>query len=124
MNFARVIEYTTLIAAAVWLVWLASRPFLANLNRLLLVVIGWAIYGYLAKNFVIPMMGILTAHIEAEAQMAKLLKMPNPPEILLLDAPTNLAVVYIGIPLAAFFLLTFWLQRTLARCPRVLPPLE
>ena len=118
MDLISVTEYAARISAIVWLIWLASRPFLVNLNRLLFVVFGWLAHGFLALNLVIPLTGVQTAYMEANREMAKLEKLPSPSGIFPLDEPTIRYFLSIGILLAVFFLLMLWLQRVLARCPR------
>lgn len=119
MEFITAIEYTVCISAVAWLVWLASRPFLMNLNRLLFFSFGLLAYGFFANDLVIPLTSVQTAYMQASRDMAKLEKLPIPSGIFPLSEPTIFYFLYIGVLSAVLFLLMLWLQRALARCQRV-----
>lgn len=121
MELITIIEYATCTSTVVWLAWLASRPFLVKVNRLLFMVFGLLAYGFFANNLVIPMTGIQTAYLEASREMAKLGKQSSQQSIFQLDELTIRYFLFIGVLLVVFFLLTLWLQRTLARCPSRAP---
>ena len=108
MTLVSVVYYVAMICPLVWLVWLASRPFLVNLNRLLLVIMGMVLYGWLARTCVIPLTDVANAYIEANRLSGNLA--PD-------QGPIFRLIAYVGIPLAVVLLLMQWLQRVLARSP-------
>ena len=112
MSMVDAVYYGALILPLIWLSWLASRPFLVNVNRLLLVISGLLIYGYLQKALVFPIVSVEKAFVAARIELGE----PTvSSEVIGHDL---VFICYVAIPLFGVLLLMFWLQRVLARCPR------
>lgn len=114
MNFSDIVYSVSMVLPLVWLAWLALRPFLANMNRLLFFVVGMTIYGFFVNSFVIPLTGGYGAYLVATRKLAEITGAPAsaaPPEALFGW------VGYLGITLVAACLLMLWVQRGLARSP-------
>lgn len=114
MNFSDIVYSVSMVLPLVWLAWLALRPFLANMNRLLFFVVGMTIYGFFVNSFVIPLTSGYGAYLVANRKLAEMTGAPAsaaPPEVLFGW------VGYLGITLVAACLLMLWAQRVLARSP-------
>ncbi|SFN67222.1 hypothetical protein [Dokdonella immobilis] len=114
MNSAELIYYVCLVAPLAWLAFLALRPFLANMNRLLFIVVGMTLYGFFVKAFVVPLTRVQDAQLVAAKNMATMIGSPTS------DASTQLGLgifVYLGIALTVTCLLMLWIQRVLTRSP-------
>lgn len=105
--------YICLIAPLAWMAWLATRSFQSITGRLLLLVFGFALYGYFARSIVDPLTDIYNAHVYS---VQKMIEMTGSP----ISASPNLAtqtICYLGFSLMAVILLLLWLQRSAARIP-------
>lgn len=114
MNLSDIVYFFSMVLPLVWLGWLALRPFLANMNRLLFFVVGMTIYGNFVNAFVIPMTDVYEAYLDANRGLAGMTiaqASAAPPEALFGW------VGYLGITLVAACLLMLWAQRALARSP-------
>lgn len=115
MNFVEIIYYVCLTAPLVWLAWLATRQFEADASRLTLVVFGLALYGFFMSAIVVPVTNIHSAHVTAVQQMFEWTGSPGNVSFSL----TVQSVCLLGFSLVAVILLLRWLQRSLARVPRL-----
>jgi hypothetical protein len=114
VNSIEITYYFAVFCPLAWLVWLASRPFLVNLNRVLLLVVGAVLYGYFMKIYVIPLTNAARTYVVANLAQAKI---PEERGIYLNEGVVAFNF-YVGMSLAAVLLLMSWLKRSLARTPR------
>lgn len=118
MDTIEIMHYASIVLPLVWLAALALRPFLADMNRLLFIVIGMTIYGFFVKALVIPLTGAQDAQLAA----VKTLVAKNVISSSDSTAQVGLGLfVYLGIALAIACLLMLWIQRVLARSPHASP---
>lgn len=116
MTTLDLVFYSAAILPIAWLCWLALRTFAFHLNRVLFAVSGLLIYGFFMNAQLVPLTAVQSAHVLAQQELARMGAKST------LQATSGLSVqfiVYLGISLVLFALLTFWLQRSLSRSPKI-----
>jgi hypothetical protein len=115
MNFDEIPYFICLIASLAWLVWLSLRPFRVNLNRLLFLIFGMSLFGFLVHAIYSPMTDAYVSYIAANQEMTRMTGAWTAPaygEVYLS------MLLYFVASLAIYFPSMLWLQRVLASCPQ------